>query len=125
MLNEHIDDIEFLYRRIILNPNCWDFENNRPSSAIFKDSNGVSVDRQGNRDDQDIIDKYKDYGIRGLIKILTSDCRDIETYPIYKPVSDNIHHCEIHDSESKIQISGSKAKKLRDKSIVIFTKIFE
>ncbi|MCA0234021.1 MAG: hypothetical protein LCH91_26430 [Bacteroidetes bacterium] len=122
MLNEHIEDNEFLYRRIILNPNFWDFEKNRPSSAIFKDSNGASVDRQDNRSDSDVIETYKNYEIRGITKVLTSVCRELETYPIYKPLDDNIYHCEIHDSKEKIQLSSSKAKKLRDNSIVIFTK---
>lgn len=122
MLNEHIEDNEFLYRRIILNPNFWDFEKNRPSSAIFKDSNGASVDRQHNRTDNDVIEIYKDYEIRGITKVLTSTCRNLDTYPVYKPIPDNIYHCEIHESIEKVQLSSSKAKKLRDNSIVIFTK---
>jgi hypothetical protein len=123
MLEEYIENNEFLYRRVILNPNFWDFENNRPSSAIYKDSNGVSVDRQHNRSDKDIIEQYKEYPIRAIAKVLTATCRNIETYPIYKPVSDNIYHCEILDAIDKVQISGSKAKKLRDNSEIIFKSI--
>ena len=122
MLNEHIEDAEFLYRRIILNPNFWDFEKQRPSSAIFKDSNGVSVDRQHKRVDNDIIEEYKAYEIRGIIKILTAVCRELDTHPVYKPIPDNMYHCEIHDSILKVQISSSKAKKLRDSSILVSMK---
>jgi hypothetical protein len=53
-LSPIIEDEEFLYRGIIeLN---WDYENNRPSSAIYKDSKGVSVDRDAFRKGQDCID---------------------------------------------------------------------
>lgn len=42
IIPEEIDDNEFLYRGVTtLN---WDEENNRPSSATFKDSLGASVD---------------------------------------------------------------------------------
>ena len=47
MLNENILDAENLYRRVSVNPNSWDLENNKPSSAAFKQSTGVSVDRAG------------------------------------------------------------------------------
>jgi hypothetical protein len=120
MLNTHIDDTEYLYRRIILNPNFWDFENNKPTSAIFKDSNGVSVDRHGIRDEVEIIDTFKKFPIRAIGKIKAETCRKSETYLTYKPIDTNIYHSEIHDSEQKIQISSSKAKKLRDKIEIIY-----
>lgn len=121
MLNNHIDDCEYLYRRVITNPNFWDFEKNQPSSAVFKDSHGTSVDRQADRSDDDIIKSFtSNFSLRAIIKIQTKTCRSLETYPIYKPENNNIYHCEIHDSESKVQISSSKAKKLRDNSEIIF-----
>jgi hypothetical protein len=120
MLNSHIKDEEYLYRRIILNPNFWDFDNNKPTSAVFKDSNGVSVDRQSNRNDIEIIDTFRKYPIRAVVKIQTITCRSIETFPIYKPIEENIYHTEIHDSPDKIQISSSKAKKLRDNIEIVY-----
>lgn len=120
MLDDYIDDNEFLYRRVILNPNYWDFESNKPTSAIFKDSNGVSVDRQWNRNDSEIIEGFKVFEIRAVVKILTATCRDLEANPVYKPVESNIFHSEIHDSIHKVQISGSKAKRLRDSSQIIY-----
>ncbi len=122
MLVEHIDDKEYLYRRVIANPNFWDFDKNRPSSAIFKDSKGVSVDRQYKREDTDVINLYKDFPIRAIIKILTRECRRLNTHPVYKPTPDNTYHSEIHDSTEKVQLSSAKAKKLRDSSIIIFIK---
>lgn len=120
MLNDYIEDHEFLYRRVILNPNFWDFEKNKPTSAIFKDSNGASVDRQHDRNDEDVIKSFKTLPIRAIVKILTSTCRELNTFPVYKYLPDNIYHCEIHDSKIKAQMSSSKAKNLRDNSEIIY-----
>ena len=50
MLNDNIENSEYLYRRVISNPSYWDVENGRgrPTSAVFKDSFGMSVDRCAN-----------------------------------------------------------------------------
>jgi hypothetical protein len=120
MLNEHIEDLEYLYRRIILNPNFWDFTNNKPTSAIFKDSNGVSVDRQGEREEEAIVETFRQFPIRAIAKIQAIKCRDLQTHPIYKPLEENKYHSEIHDSAEKIQISSSKAKKLRDNIEIVY-----
>ncbi len=54
VVSQIIADDEYLYRGIIqLN---WDYENNRPSSATFKDSKGVSVDRDSYRHEKECID---------------------------------------------------------------------
>jgi hypothetical protein len=47
LLSPEFSDAENLFREVI--ENNWDYEENRPSSAIFKDSKGVSVDRDGGR----------------------------------------------------------------------------
>lgn len=120
MLKEHIDDSEYLYRRIILNPNFWNFEKNQPTSAIFKDSNGVSVDRQGGRDENTIVQAFVKFPLRAIAKIQTITCRNLQTYTVYKPLEENIFHCEIYDSINKIPINSSKAKKLRDNIEIVF-----
>lgn len=122
MLDEDIQDDEYLYRRVITNPSFWDFDKNRPSSAIFKDSKGVSVDRQNKRKDSDVINLYEEFPIRAIVKVLTEKCRLSNTFPVYKPTPENVYHSEIHDSTDKVQLSSSKAKKLRDNSLVIYIK---
>ena len=42
---------ENLYRKIRPIEAFWDMERNRPTSGAFKDKNGLSVDRQGERDE--------------------------------------------------------------------------
>ncbi|MEA3445309.1 MAG: hypothetical protein U9R19_11370 [Bacteroidota bacterium] len=113
-----IDNKEYLYRGII--EKFWDYENNKPSSAIYKDSKGVSVDRDYNRNESDCIKKLiesKDFF--AVCKIKKEKVVDNNAVVKYLPIDNNIYHSEIHDSEVKIQLKGSKPKKLRDNSFVV------
>jgi len=49
-----ISDSEQLCRAIFSFPNLWNDLENRPTSAVFKDKNGVSVDRDGDRSNDTI-----------------------------------------------------------------------
>lgn len=124
-LSNIIDDTEILYRAIPDNPNMWKPEINRPSSAIFKDERGVSVDRDGGRSEQQIIDDFQNrWPDRGIVSILTKTCREIGTEPIAKPEEDNIYHAEIFDNDGSPKIKRSKLKKMRDAAIVVKLPIF-
>lgn len=113
MLSPYIEDTEILYRAIPKNPIMWKSEFNRPSSAVFKDERGVSVDRDGGRNKQQvIIDFDKRMPKRGIVSILTKICREIGTNPIAKPEKDNIYHAEIHDNDGTPKIKLSKLRKL-------------
>lgn len=121
MLSDEVNDSEFLYRGVVVQN--WDFENNRPSSATFKDSLGVSVDRDGGRSDKDCIDQImqvKDF--QAICKVITSDVRSLGAEVFYRPVEGNIYHSEIHDSHERVQMRGKKPKVLREKSSVVFQK---
>lgn len=120
-INPIIDNNEFLYRGII--EHFWDFENNRPSSAIFKDSKGVSVDRDIARNENDCVEflqSKKDFF--AICKIQTKKVRELDAIAKYLPVEGNIYHSEIHDSESRVQMRGSKPKKLRGNCVVVYKK---
>ena len=120
-LNSIIRDEEFLYRGII--EQNWDCKKNRPNSATFKDSKGVSVDRDGQRDEKDCVEFLKsnrDYF--AVCKVKTQKVKELNAVPIHKPIKENPYHSEIHDSEERIQMKGSKPKKLRDASVVVFNK---
>lgn len=118
-LDEKIANEEYLYRGVIdLN---WDFKNDRPSSATFKDSKGVSVDRDGFREEKNCIDfLLGTKGFLAICKVKTEDVRSLNAKVKYIPLPENIYHSEIHDSEIRVQMRGSKPKKIRDKSIVIY-----
>ncbi len=119
--SETIDDKEFLYRGIIeLN---WDYTNDRPSSATFKDSKGVSVDRDAQRSETECIDflrNNKDFF--AICKVQTDQVKELKAIVKYLPIDNNIFHSEIHDSEERIQMRGSKPKKIRDASEVVYKK---
>lgn len=115
MNSEKIEPEELLYRAVPNKPQLWKSELNKPSSALFKDSMGVSVDRDGNRSQSDIIHFIKENikgELKAIILIKAQECFKFNAYPLPKPISNNIYHAEIHDSETKISLTDSKAKQL-------------
>jgi len=114
MIPNEIDNEEFLYRKILNKPNFWKAEFNRHSSAAFKQSNGLSVDRNHTRKDSDIIEQLKNTNIKSIVKIKCETCISIPTFPIYKPEADNIYHSEIHNSNSIILLTKKQSRDLSD-----------
>ena len=121
IIPQTIDAGEFLYRGVV--DSQWDTEHNRPSSATFKDSKGASVDR-------DVLFRNKDVCVTALLKskpfkaicrVKESDVEGVNAVSKYLPVPGNDFHCEIHGSEQKVTLSGSKTKKLRDLAEVVYT----
>lgn len=117
-LSIFIQDEEFLFRGVIeIN---WDYENNRPSSAAFKDSYGVSVDRDGGRVETDCINFLKSRkDFFAICKIQTGTVRKLNAVVKYLPTNENLYHAEIHDSEERVQMRGSKPKKIRDQAVIV------
>ena len=119
MLNDEIDNGEYLFRGIVVQN--WDFENDRPTSATFKDSKGVSVDREGGRLEADCIEMLKSVNnFFAICKVLTKDVRDLNAVVFCKPIKGNNYHSEIHDSNERIQMRGKKPRMIREKSLVIY-----
>lgn len=118
-LDQKIANEEYLYRGVIdLN---WDFKNDRPSSAAFKDSKGVSVDRDGLREEKDCIRfSLGTKNFFAICKVETGAARSLNACVKYFPLPENIYHSEIHDSELRVRMRGSKPKKIRDRSIVVY-----
>lgn len=113
---------ECLYRG--LHP-LWIEDDNTVSSAAFKDSGGVSVDRDGGRDEQDCVDRMVEAlpQIAGVCKLTCGDVEDCEAVTVYCPVLDNEYHSEIHDSAEQVQIkSKAKSRKLAGKSRIVYKK---
>lgn len=114
MLDTKINDSERLYKAIKKSiPAQWNERLDQPTSAAFKDSQGVSVDRKGDRSDREIIYSFKErFELRSVISITAQQCRDQRAYPIAKPLSDNTYHAEIHRSPDKIMLTPGQAKRL-------------
>lgn len=123
-MDSKINNNEKLYRVVKLSkPQLWDAENGRPSSALFKDSKGVSVDRDGNRNEKEIIKLLSENAhnelLRAAVYLESSFCYKIPVKLIAKPIENNQYHAEIHNSDEKIELTKSKAKKLSKNCEVI------
>ncbi len=112
----NITDSEILYR-VVKKSDPDGFIDGKPTAALFMDKSGVSVDRDGGRTEEDIIENFKwrfrkkeDY--KTAVKISAGECRNIETFP--NPIGNkkNQYHAEIWDSEDKQAISFFKAIRL-------------
>ncbi|MDC3418734.1 hypothetical protein [Aquibacillus salsiterrae] len=124
-MNTNISPEEKLYRALLFsNPNAWDDEKGRPSSALFKDSKGVSVDRDGKRSEYDIVNSFSERfspkNLKAIVFIGADFCYELPLKLIYRPEPNNIYHAEIHDSDEKVQItSKGKLRKLAKNCVVI------
>jgi len=119
----NIMDDEVLYRAVLKTiPNG--FINGRPTAALFMDPKGVSVDRDGARSENVIIDSFK-YRFRknsifiAAVKISAGECRLIRTYPKAIGNTNNKYHAEIHDSIDIVEISLTKAVLLASRCMVV------
>lgn len=111
-----IEDYEFLYR-VVRNSYPDAFVNGKPTAALFMDSNGVSVERDGGKSEEVIVaacrrrfGRWDDY--KAAVKLTAGECRNVSTYP--NPVGNhkNEYHAEIHDSAQVVEIGLLKAMQL-------------
>ena len=120
MMSNKIDPDEILYRSV--NPFNWYVEEGRVRSSLFKNANGVSVDRDGKRPEEFIVNTFKErFGkenVKAVVHVYAQDCYDLPAKCIYKPEETNIYHSEIHDID-RVELTSSKARRLANKCIVI------
>lgn len=118
-----IYDEEVLYR-VVKKSDPDGFVNGNPTAALFIDAGGASVDRDGGREEEDIIKSFRfrfrrneDY--HRAVKIHAGECRSIGTFP--NPVGNkkNKYHAEIHESETEKEISLLKALQLAQRCKVL------
>ncbi len=123
MLDNHISDKERLYRVIIRDPSWWSYKRNKPSTAAFKDANGVSVDRAGGRPNEDCI-KYLTNrfrrNLRAIVSLTGQECRACDTFPKYARSKNNKYHSLILDGPDIVEISTPKALYLCNKANLDF-----
>ncbi|WP_143242267.1 hypothetical protein [Bhargavaea cecembensis] len=108
-----LKDEEILYRAIGPAPFHWSTQANRPSSAAFYDKNGLSVDRKGNRDQEEIVELFsKRFKLKAVVSISAHTCMGIEVHPAAAPSRSNRWHAELHDSPDEKLIQKSKRLQL-------------
>lgn len=115
---------ENLYRAVKDKPHLWKSELNKPSSAVFKDSKGVSVDRDGMRTEEVVVsalvEQFSIECVKAVVSIDVEFCNNLPTLVKPKPIDTNEFHAEIHESIEQVQITSSKAKKLADRARIAF-----
>ena len=96
-------------------------EKGRPTSALFKQDNGVSVDRDGCRDEEVIIKTFKNHfkrRFKGLVKVGANICID-NNMAVIPETSSNIYYAEIFENTDKDLLGQLKALILADSSEVV------
>jgi hypothetical protein len=95
MLNE-FHSSEKLYREIRPLVQFWDNERERPTSGAFKDSKGISVDRQGDRQESEAIEQLNHRLLLdgAMVSVQYQECIEIPVTVAYLPVPENIFHSE-------------------------------
>lgn len=120
-MQSEITSDEILYRAVSINPSFWKGE--RITSALFKDSKGVSVDRAGGRSSDSMllnyIERMGNANVRALVYITAEDCTKAEAIVKAVPIEGNEHHAEIHKSFTEITLHPKQAKLLRDACTMI------
>lgn len=120
-MEETVQRNELLYRVIKrTQPDSMD-ENGRPTSALFKQDNGVSVDRDGDRGEEVIIKTFKnrfDKRFKGLVKVGANICID-HNMAVIPETSSNIYHAEIFENTDKDPLGQLNALILADSSEVV------
>lgn len=108
------------------NPNMID-KTGKVTSAVFKDSNGLSVDREWHRSSDEAVDVLLERIAQQrsstadnfyVVSVTKGCCDDIGVQCLYKPVEDNEYHSEIHDSNEVVTISKPHARALARAAIV-------
>lgn len=122
-------DWKEIYRRIKCKPVFM--KDGRPSSALFKDSNGVSVNRDGGRalsqivaDEERLHNLYNSRftdqeiekngeGLKAIISLTGEQCDSESVCVIPDPIlGENEYHALIQKSETEVQLSKSQARNL-------------
>lgn len=120
---------EKIYRRVKSKPIFM--KDGRPSSALFKDSKGVSVDRDSGRNLDEIIsdeerlhnlynkdltdEEIKERGeeLKAIIQLEKQQCDEVGAYVIPDPIhGGNEYHSLLQQSETEIPLTKRQARDL-------------
>jgi len=95
--------------------------NGRATSALFKQNDGVSVDRDGGRIEESIVNTFRsrfEKRFKGLVRVGAGVCIDNSMAVIPEPQS-NEYHAEIYDDFDKTPVNNINALILADNAKVI------
>lgn len=125
-----------IYRRVKSKPIFM--KDDRPSSALFKDSKGVSVNKDAGRKVDDIIsdeerlhalyinglsdEEIKEQGeeLKAIIQLTNVQCDSVGACVIDDPIhGENEYHALLQKSETEIQLSKGQAKSLAKMATIV------
>ena len=117
--SQDFKNTESLLRGINKQPNFWDSEENRPTSAAFKDKKGVSVNRTGENKQYyvqslECLKNKLGERLRSSVELNVDFCIELGLHLKYCPLDDNIYHSEIHKSENEPSLTKSVSRKLSE-----------
>ena len=113
-MTEQFEEYEKLYRAVYppeIMPMFWK-ENGEVSSAVFKDKNGLSVEREGNRNERSVVAYMRTFFQGLIISVTAHDCEACGAVLKYLPTRRSRYHSEIHGSEERVLLSQSQCKHL-------------
>tara|TARA_R110002049_G_scaffold303354_1_gene497613 strand:- start:149 stop:559 length:411 start_codon:yes stop_codon:yes gene_type:complete len=130
MSTANLSPEEKLFRLVIRDPNFWDTKgSNRPSSALFKDPRGTSVDKKDGRPDGDctdfLITRIPNY--RAIVSITVQNCIDKDIHiendpqPETEIQPENPYHMLLKKDEETPKLSGAQAKYLANSCVIEVT----
>lgn len=125
-MENKIENTEDLYRAIKRSKPDWLDNNGNPTSAMFKDANGNSVDRDDDRELEKIIE-FMDNGtfkkrLKGVVKINAGICMEEPIYAKVEaaPTEPNPYHANIFTDEVDEKRAALQALMLADKCEVVY-----
>lgn len=131
-MNDTSRECKFMVRRIRNKPIF--FKDGRPSSALFKDSKGVSVDKDAGRTKEEIIKEeeklHKFYNskngiiedekqLKAIISVEKEVCDNLEVQIIDSPLVENKYHALLQKSETIVELTKGQAKALAKSAEVL------
>ena len=114
MLNDIFDKEELLIRAVFpadTHPFLWK-EDGSLSSAAFKDKNGLSVSRTGDRTLSEALD-FTSKRLSGVMATVSvQSCLDMKLFLKYLPIPEDNYHSEIHRNDTKAELTQGQARQL-------------
>lgn len=115
-----IQEEEMLHRAIKPKALFWNEKTGKATSALFKDSKGVSVDIRNNRTEEQVKiflqSQFPD--LKGEARLIAKQCRDKNCRVEFDPIENNENHALIL-GEVNIKLTSSQAKYLSKNCTVV------
>ncbi len=121
-LAETIKETELLYRVVKRSKPGW-LDYGKPTSAMFRDDNVVSVDRDGGRTEIAVINAQKEsFGnrLKGVVRILAGKCFDVGANVEAAPSAENIYHANIRLDVEDRKREMLQAYKIAQSAVIVY-----